>query len=110
MRPQPGPKPDTTLLLKSTRHSAAPIQQQQQHIGHDSGGGVGKKGTGMRSGGSPANDQLLSGHVTGGGRSADCGDSGAAHLGKAAGEGGGPRAGAWLLEAPSGRAKYGRDR
>ncbi len=109
MRPQPGPKPDTTLLLKSTRHGAAPLQQQQQqHIGHDSGGGVGKR-TGMRHGGSPANGQLLSGHVTGG-RSADCGDSGAAHLGKAAGEGSGPRVGAWLLEAPSGRAKYGRDR
>jgi hypothetical protein len=106
MRPQPGPKPDTTLLLKSTRNGAAPLQQQ--HIGHDSGGGVGKR-TGMRRGGSPASGQLLSSHVAGG-RSADCGDSGAAHLGKAAGEGGGPRAGAWLLEAPSGRAKYGRDR
>jgi hypothetical protein len=106
LRPQPGPKPDTTLLLKSVRHGT--IQQPQQHhhqqqiqqLGHDSGG-TGIKRAGHRD---AAASQLLSGHVT-----VD-GDSGAAQLKAVAGFGSNNRPGAWLLEAPSGRNKYGRDR
>ena len=103
MRPQPGPKPDTTLLLKSARHGVNSIhQQQQQQLGHDSGGGggVGKR-PGLRSGSTQS-------HVTDG-RYAD-GDSGAAHPKVVAGSGNNNRAGAWLLESPASRLKYGRDR
>jgi hypothetical protein len=104
LRPQPGPKPDTTLLLKTARQGPAiihqPQQQQQQQLSYDNSSDAVKR-PGMRTGQLPC-------PVTAGSRSAANGDGGAGQLGKTAGAG--TRAGAWLLEAPSGRAKYGRDR